>query len=522
MTARIKVLKVAGLLAGLVAVALGCSAGEKPPGQAVGDTSGGTAQGGNVPLGGTGANGGSGGTGAVITPNGGTTSTGRCNDGSWSCKIVDCAADGKPKTTVTASVYDPAGRVPLYNVAVYVPNSAVAPIADGAVCETCATPVSGTPVASALTRADGRFTMEDVPVGVNVPLVIQIGKWRREIVMSEVKECQENVFDDPQLFRLPKNQSEGHIPKIAMTTGEADSLECLLRRIGVDEAEFTNPDGPGRINLFGDPCVASDCDDAISSYASGGTIPSAYDALWNSVDNLRKYDIVFMSCTGSQSAGRDKTTLHKQALKDYVDTGGRAFIEHYHYSWLRGGAESKAIEDARKYPATPFPLVATWATPDEPDIADDIGNENAVDYTIDTGFPKGNDFADWLVNVGASTTRGTISLIDVKHPALGIEPVAQRWIYTDTTPVAGIGAVPFFSVNTPIEQAATPEMQCGRFVHTGIHIAVAAGDDVAPFDNGCTDAPLTAPEKAMEFLIFDLSSCVMKNDVPPMPPDVVR
>jgi hypothetical protein len=47
-----------------------------------------------------------------------------------------------------------------------------------------------------------------------------------------------------------------------------------------------------------------------------------------------------------------------------------------------------------------------------------------------------------------------------------VEAVARRWIYTDTTPVAGVSGVPFFSVNTPIEQAATPETQCGRFVHT--------------------------------------------------------
>jgi hypothetical protein len=517
-------LKFAGLLLTASAVLFGCSAGEKPPGRAIGagNSGGDSGQGGSIPVGGTGGAA-TGGTGAVITPNGGTSSGGPCNDGSWACKIVDCAAEGLPKTTVTAKVYDPAGRVPLYNVAVYVPNSAVAPITDGATCETCATPVSGNPVASALTKSNGEFMMEDVPVGVNVPLVIQIGKWRRQIQMTEVRQCENNVFDDPERFRLPRNQSEGHIPKIAMSTGEADSLECLLRRIGVDAAEFTNPDGPGRINLFSDPCVASDCDDAISSYASSGAvIPSAYDALWNSVDNLRKYDIVFMSCTGSQSAGRDKTTAHKQALKDYVDGGGRAFIEHFHHAWLRGGAEDPEIEDVRKYPMTPFPPVATWATPDNPDIGEDIGAETATNYSIDTTFPKGNDFADWLVNVGATPTRGTISLLDVKHPALSVLPVAQRWIYSDTTPVAGISAVPFFSVNTPIEQAATPEMQCGRFVHTGIHVAIVAGDDVAAFDNGCTEAALTPQEKAMEFLIFDLSSCVMKNDVPPVPPPVVR
>jgi hypothetical protein len=479
--------------------------------------------------GGTSASGGSasgsGGTGAIIDPgSGGTSSGGPCTDGSWACKIVDCAAEGLPMTTVRGTVYDPAGRLPLYNVAVYVPNTALSPITDGAACETCATPVSGQPVASALTDASGEFVMENVPAGTDVPLVIQIGKWRREVTLPEVRRCEETVLADPELLRLPRNQSEGHIPKIAMTTGEADSLECLLRRLGVDAAEFTPPEGTGRINLFSDPCTASECDDAVSSYASSsGSVPSAYTSLWDSAASLMKYDMVFMSCTGSQSAGRDKTTANKQALKDYLDGGGRAFIEHYHYAWLRGGTEAEEIEYARKYPPTPFPVVATWATPEDPDIAEELGATDPVDYSVDTSFPKGDAFARWLVNVGASGTRGTISLLDVKHPALAVDPdLARQWIYTDTTPVAGVGAVPFFSVNTPIELAARPEEQCGRFVHTGIHIAVAAGDDVAPFDSGCTVAELTPQEKAMAFLIFDLSSCVMDTKVPPVPPVVVR
>ena len=37
----------------------------------------------------------------------------------------------------------------------------------------------GQPVASALTDARGEFTMQDVPVGPNIPVVIQTGKWRR-------------------------------------------------------------------------------------------------------------------------------------------------------------------------------------------------------------------------------------------------------------------------------------------------------------------------------------------------------
>src|SRR5689334_517009 len=157
-----------------------------------------------------------------------------------------------------------------------------------------------------------------------------------------------------------------------MSTGEADSLECLMARIGVDVKEFTNPDAAGRINLFTDTCVASSCDPADSAYATGGTFPVAPTSLWDTAADLKKYDMVLMSCTGSQSAGRDKTTAQKQNLKDYVDGGGRVFLEHYHYSWLRGTGqgEGQAIDDARKYPPTPFPLMATW---------DDVNNPGTDD-----------------------------------------------------------------------------------------------------------------------------------------------
>lgn len=441
--------------------------------------------------------------------------------GGVACQVKECG--DRPKTTVTAKVYDPAGKNPIYNVVAYVPTTALAPMTSGASCDNCATRVSGSPVAAAITDAAGQFVMKDVPVGTNIPLVLQVGKWRREIKIPEVKACQDNTFSDPQLFRLPRTQSEGNIPKIALVAGDADRLQCLLYRMGLEASVFTNPDAGGAVNIYNlpsdlGPDKGARYDSAINS---GATYPDAR-VFWENLTAMMGYDMILLACGGKQSA-TDPTKYApytdgaspisdaaKANMVKYANAGGRVFGEHYHWAWIKGFPSPKTTLPAY---APPFGVeVATWIPYQETDGVPATG-------TIDTTFPRGEAFADWLVNVGASTTRGSLPLnTDVKPTALDqINPPSQRWIYEPNG--AGPAAIKthYLSFNTPIGTPA--EQQCGRFVYTGLHVTGGPddpnSDPKTTFPTTCTVRDLVTAEKALEFMIFDLSSCVAPPEVDP-------
>ena len=176
----------------------------------------------------------------------------QCNT-NWCLKRVSCPNGGD--TTVSGIVYDPAGKVPLYNALVFVPNEDLKPITSGPSCDRCdgsSNVYSGAPVTYAQTNYKGEFTLHNVPVDDHVPLVVQLGKWRREKMAAsngefvqltvKVAACTSNDYtptdkhlEYKDLTRLPKSHNEGNIPKIAITTGALDSMECWPRRMGIED-----------------------------------------------------------------------------------------------------------------------------------------------------------------------------------------------------------------------------------------------------------------------------------------------
>jgi hypothetical protein len=93
---------------------------------------------------------------------------------------------------------------------------------------------------------------------------------------------------------------------------------------------------------------------------------------------------------------------------------------------------------------------------------------------------------------------------------------------TDT----GDPAVEYLTINTPVEDAVGDAgAQCGRMVYTDLHVSAGptsdSSHDDTPFPGGCVTTGLSPQEKALEFMLFDLASCVQQESVPPMPPPPV-
>ncbi len=457
-----------------------------------------------------------------------TNSAANCPAGApLSCFVSKCSNGGH--TTLTGKVYDPAGKVPIYNVIVFVPNdkSTLPVITPGtSSCNTCDVPV-GDYVSVTTTDKTGSFTLQDVPTGTNVPLVVQIGKWRRIITVPSIADCKTTTLpgSGASQARLPRNHHEGDMPQMALLTGGLDDLGCFLTRVGIDAAEYTAPQGGGRLDIYqglgtGGPAIpglgapGGGMNGPGLSNGTAGDCTTTSCPLWSSKKTFENYDIVLLACEGDTfdpdanpdggamfgGTRANVTTAGKQYMHDWLNEGGKVFATHFHYTWFANG------------PAD-FRPIANW-------LGSSIGS-GKCNCSIDTSFPKGQTFHDWLNAVGGLTTGGTVSLTGVAKSVAAVNAPTSRWIYDNSD-----SETKYMSFETPIggkvvpadPDAGTPETKayCGKAVFSDLHAGGSPSGDVP---GSCKTTDLTAQEKALEFLFFDLASCV-QDDAKPivMPP----
>jgi hypothetical protein len=414
------------------------------------------------------------------------------------CHVAACSGQGT--TSVSGKVYDPAMANPIPHAFVFVPTDPmgkIPAITPGAkTCETCDLPL-GSYVVATTTDATGSFSLSGVPTGAQIPVVVQIGKWRREVFVTTTS-CQDTALS-PAFTHLPATQAEGDMPAMALLTGAADNLGCLLAQFGIGRSEFTSPHAGGRLDVYqGAGSSGFGLGGGAPGLSSGtaGDCTSTSCTLWSGKQSLESYDIVLLSCEGNTydqpidaggiATGINVTPVGKQAMHDWLSEGGKLFATHFQYTWFENSPEAD------------FQGIATWLG--------SSGGSGQGSFIVETSFPKAQDFRAELVDAGAMVADGGLALTGVGTSVSSVNPPALAWIKDPSSQ-----DTKYFTFTTPVGASA-----CGKAAFSDLH---AGGTPQGDIPASCTSGPLNAQQMAMELLFFDLSACVSDDSkAAPGPP----
>jgi hypothetical protein len=242
-----------------------------------------------------------------------------------------------------------------------------------------------------------------------------------------------------------------------------------------------------------------------SSGAQGKQTTRSTQDFWSSGKTLDQYDIVINACECSEHP-ESKPQTSVDNMVAYANAGGRLFNTHFHYFWLDPQIVSTET--------SPWSSTASF-------VHETYEDQGTQTETIDTSFPKGSAFASWLQHVGASTTGGQLPITYTRYNATGTHPPSVRWIY-GKNPATQQDALMHYTFNTPTD--ATDDKICGKVLFSDFHVVptfdpnAAAPPPTSTFPAECNTKPMTPQEKALEFMLFDLSSCVQKDTDPPQSP----
>jgi hypothetical protein len=424
-----------------------------------------------------------------------------CDSGAadWSC-FVDSTCS--TPTTLTGRVFDPAGQNPVYNVVVYIPEdvSKLEPVTLGTnTCNTCQTSIVDY-VAATTTDETGSFTLSGVPTGTGVPVTVQLGKWRRTIPVDITNDCGTNTVSvaptSVPLLRLPAKRSEGDLPQMALLTGGCDELGCFLTKVGIDPTEFTAPHAAGRVDVY-QGLAAADAGPPLSN-GTAGDCTRATCPLWSTRQALEAYDVVLLGCEcGEHNETKPPSAI--QAMHDWLDEGGKLLATHYQDTWFKNG------------PAD-FQGVGAW-------LPSETNGPTPGPFGIDTTTNWGMGLQSWLDNLGALNADGGLPLnpANVSASVSSVRASGSQWVYAEPlsasvpkilsfpTPVGG-GVPPDAGAGGP------PMLYCGQGVFTDVHAGGGGQSSAAPVPASCTTGAMSAEEKTLEFVFFNMAGGVCSTN----------
>ncbi len=411
--------------------------------------------------------------------------------------------------------------------------------ANGSNCDRCSDLDLGPVLASAMTDATGAYSLEgNIPVGQEFLMVVKVGKFRRaaHVALPAAAACKTTTLPTAlpsNPTRLPRSMSDGlavNIPRIAVSTGEVDAMECVFEKMGVAQSEFTRPQLNGRIHLYHgngaypdqqsencDGCNNSSCR---TTNCGGSTTTdrtnylSAIDdtRLYQNGGRINEYDMVVFDCEGG---GWEHHNAEDPNVRQYVNRGGRMFASHYSRHWICDNGTS-AYSSGSPY-ATGLAPSANWADCNGDGSTFSSGTGYVSLGRSNTITSKLQQFASWLVNESAATFTGGRYQFTINQPrdlASSVNAFSEEFVYRETG--TNTTSVQQYSFNTPY--GAPEAAMCGRVAYSGFHVTGVSGSSsdfsASSFPEHCS-GNLNSQEKVLLYMLFDLGACVGDEPEPP-------
>jgi hypothetical protein len=386
--------------------------------------------------------------------------------------------------------------------------------ASGTSCDRCDEQDLGPILASATTNAEGEWEIAgNVPVGAEFLLVTKVGKFRRatRVTVPNSGACQTTdlpieIANNPT--RLPRSTSDGlavNIPKIAVTTGQLDAMECVFEKMGIAHSEFSAAGSAApRVHLYRG---------GEGSTNSGATIAGITkdSALYGNLATLEAYDIVVADCEGPDwDADFSERTANGDKLRNYVNRGGRLFASHLSFSWLhQNGADSEYPTGAADY-STSFRRAATWRTSAVTGLNTGTG---IISLNRPNSSPRIENFRDWMVREMVTTAPAyQFTINEPRSQVNGLGTHSEEFVHCSGGQCTGeYVRTQQFSFNAPY--AADADEACGRVAYSGFHVSIGNANSQT-FPNHC-GGDLTSQEKVLLYMLFDLGACVGETPEPP-------
>lgn len=392
------------------------------------------------------------------------------------CQIPKCPAG--TSTEIVGRLFAGNGKDPIPGAAVFVPVHSLPEFPPTLGCDLCnSIPTS---VAVTATEPDGSFRLRGVPAG-SIPVVARLGRFQRVLQMEAIPCAENTVPSDPDTsgkgIRMPKKSrelsSQDNVPRIAVVSGDYDQLECVLKRIGVEELDMYNGRATGTTNP---PAIAE------------------MGTLLTDEKKLLSYNILIVNCTDNQYQSLLASKPVQKNLELFVRSGGRLYVTDWAYDVIEQVPEFSPYLCFQPQ-SIPGPLMCTGG-PERPTGADSREPYGDRYKVLD------KDMAAWLrqfpsVIDGSDTVRVDYSFVVVNQASKDPLTPTKTWVE---------GRVPSYGVRP---QTVTFDYKdCGR-VHFSTYNTEPNGvvDDSQRWPRSCK-ADFTPQERLLEFLFFNIAACL--------------